>query len=273
MGYHITVNIANHCKTDIKYTKNMNQSEGNIEHGPVDTIPALTTTRAFTGWAKGSDMAAGYVLYYLPGQSGSKMKINYASETAITSQTDGEKAYTACVYVFAQTPNKPGYSAETTGYFWVMDDAILISKKKGGKDEYTATLHVYPIGDPYEMKEEIEPVSPTYYLDNQTKKWVHLCDYANPHPYELLNGTTSIGPGQKVMILDGFSGTQWESPYANLQYSIDEDHTFSIQPESNSGYDGWQPTSVSWPQGKGNYNTSIAGNNSLGHTTITLTES
>jgi len=273
MGYHITVNIANHCNSDIEYAKSMNTSIGKMENGPIQSIPHGKTIRAFTGYAKKNNMAAGYVLYYLPGSSGCTIKINYASETGPTLQTDGDGAYTACVYAFAQTPNMPGYSAETTGYFITMDDAVLISKTKGGKDEYTATLHVYPVGSSYETKEEIKPENPIYYLDNQTKKWVHLCDYDNPRPYELMNGTTSVGPGQKRIILDGFSGTRWETPYANLLYSIDANHTFRIQPEYDSGYDGWIFTSVSWPQKQGNYKTSITGNNSMGSTTITLTES
>ncbi|ERN41689.1 hypothetical protein KR51_00016790 [Rubidibacter lacunae KORDI 51-2] len=274
MGYHVTVNISNHTKEDVNYAESMHLYQGDIEHGPVRTIPAGSMNkRAFTGYASGSHEASGYVNYYFPGSSGCVMKINYGTETAVTGQTDGYETYTACVYVYCQTPNKYGFSAESAGYFVVMENAILISKKKGGYDMYTATLHIYPVGSQYLTPKEPKLANPIYYLLNKTNKWVHLRNYVNLHPYELTNGTTSIGPGDQRIILDGCPGTQFVSPYPALTYSIDEDRTFQFIPSRNTEGSTWVPPTISWPQNQGNYDISIQPIYSCADTyTLTLTE-
>lgn len=259
MGYHIKIHIVNHCDTDVTYTGSDHTNDGEIEDGPYDA-PAGKTTCVFVAKAKDANEAQGWVKYNFPSSTNLFLTINYGTNTY--KFATGTKYSSGSVFVTVENTMEIGYSANE-GFFVTVPDSYF---GDWDTDDFDVYVHVYPSGDDATVTDSNPPdAQAQIYLDNQTSQWAILHSY-NTHiytrPTTVMNGTTSVGPGQTAIAINYQGGDQ-----AGPTYNIDTNILMTITP-----YDG-KPPQVTWQNGPGNYLWSVSPpDNGASAYTVTLTQ-
>ncbi|QUS59132.1 hypothetical protein [Pseudovibrio brasiliensis] len=272
MGIHIYVDIYSYLDSgDLILQKEKYYAKGKIEDDYNYTITADNSgesypnnnsvgnghqPHAFCGKANShSDPARGYVTYELPNKI--NMNIVYFGDTY-------QEEYEPRVYenfVFVELESQSGNLGQDQ-YFVVVENSTLYSESN---DDLTVRVNVYSRDAAVhrDLKDNLQHVANTpttqVHVNNTLGSWLTLKKYEGPRelnndsvegpkqstPPMVLNGTSSVGPGQTLIV--NCCPEYTNKPDVYLTYNISNDLTCQIIPKgyqkkpectfsSNAGY-------------------------------------
>lgn len=262
MGYHITVNVYNHTRDVLNLTtendgKGYHTEKGSIE-GLKQSLPANTSTAAFTGYHSGSDPISGWVSYGLP-NSDFVMNINYGSAAKGPNKSGS-------VYVQLYNPNDSSatYSVNAEGYVVYIECGCFSAacpapchsySDNGDGDEFNCTVvHLYNSDDvnlPSNIASSASAgrASSQVFVKNNTSTWLHLKKLTSgrdtmTEPSSIQNGSTSLPPGETNMVIDFWDNGETATKSLQLLYSIDQNNAIEIEQESDGDGPAKVPTAT-----------------------------
>lgn len=261
-GWYINVAIYNY--TDSPFTlSTKNAEKGSFENGPVETICPVDNGEecianggssghdpvAFTGYSKEeSDTTEGYVIYDLPNNV--QMKISYQGKEQLVDDYSGPDtavfdAGNVFVELQSQEENSKGNTA-TNSYFVTMNNSSQAPERESHEDNdvMTTTIYVYSSSATSFVQATDNHISDSKInttlikINNQSGKWLTLHDYSSPqytYPPTIVNGTTSVAPGQNTSVLNYVAGSKDEG----LVYNLTNDLLFTITPGGKKEAPTW----------------------------------